>query len=69
MMVSIGYDSARRILEVEFQSGEVYQYLGVPDSVHRALQEAPSKGRYFHSMIDGAYEHTRTSRATPRRKR
>ena len=69
MMVSIGYDPARRILEIEFQSGEVYQYLDVPQDVHHALLAAPSKGRYFHATIDGAYEHARASRVTRRRKR
>ena len=69
MMVSIGYDLAQRALEIEFQSGEVYPYLGVPKDVHHALLAAPSKGRYFHAAIDHAYEHGRTSFARQRRKR
>ena len=61
MMVSIGYDSTHRILEIEFRSGEVYQYLAVPEDVHNALQAAPSKGRYFRNVIDDVYEHVRAS--------
>jgi hypothetical protein len=68
MMLSIGYDPARRILEIEFQSGDVYQYIDVPQGVHRALQAASSKGRYFHATIDGAYEHVRASPGRRRRK-
>jgi hypothetical protein len=69
MMVSIGYDPAQRALEIEFQSGEVYQYLDVPQDVHHALLAAPSKGRYFHAAIDHAYPHGRTSFGRRRRKR
>jgi len=28
---SIGYDTAEHVLEIEFVSGEVYQYLNVPE--------------------------------------
>ena len=69
MMLSIGYDPARRILEIEFQSGELYQYLDVSQEVHDALQAAPSKGRYFHAAIDDVYEHVRTSLGRRRKKR
>jgi hypothetical protein len=69
MMVSIGYDSTRETLEIEFKSGEVYQYLDVPERVYDALQAAPSKGRYFRAMIVDAYEHARASLGRRRNKR
>ena len=50
-MRSVGYDGRSRILEIEFQSGEVYQYLDVPGTVHQKLQSAKSKGQYFNSEI------------------
>jgi len=46
-MRSVGYDWAQQILEVEFTSGAVYQYLEVPAAVFDGLMHAESKGRYF----------------------
>jgi hypothetical protein len=42
-MRSVGYESKSKILEIEFQSGEVYQYLGVPRTVHAGLLRAKFK--------------------------
>ena len=38
-------------LEVEFNSGAVYQYQGVPQSENDALMSAGSKGTYFNANI------------------
>lgn len=46
---SIGYDADSSTLEVEFQSGDVYQYTRVPASVHAALMKAPSKEPRFYT--------------------
>ena len=43
-ITSYGYDAAKRIFEVEFKSGEVYDYFRVPASVHDAFLRAESKG-------------------------
>lgn len=48
---SVGYDAARQILEVEFHSGGIYQYFGVPAGVYGGLMQAGSKGRYFHAFV------------------
>jgi hypothetical protein len=65
---SVGYESKRQVLEIEFQSGAVYQYLNVPKAVHEGLWRAESKGRYFNDEIRGAYEFVRVGagRATGR---
>jgi hypothetical protein len=44
---SIGYDEASQTLEVEFLSGDLYQYARVPAAVHAGLMAAPSHGKYF----------------------
>jgi KTSC domain len=56
-LASVGYDSRRRVLEVEFlESGLVYQYSGVPKSAYEELMSAASLGRYFNKFIrDGGY--------------
>lgn len=53
-IASIGYDSARRILEVEFLNRSVYQYFGVPESIYNGLMNAPSHGSYFDECIKKA---------------
>ena len=56
-MRSIGYEAARGVLEIEFQSGAVYEYLDVPESVYSAFQQAESKGQYFNREIRDEYQH------------
>jgi len=52
---SVGYDSASRTLEVEFHSGGIYQYSGVPEAIYQDFMRAASKGSYFHDHIKGRY--------------
>ena len=54
-MKSVGYESKSKILEIEFQSGAVYQYLDVPKKVHEGLRRAESKGQYFNGEIREEY--------------
>ena len=61
-MRSMGYEARSRILEIEFQSGAVYQYLEVPRKVHEELIGAESKGQYFNSEIRDDYEFVRVGK-------
>lgn len=56
-LVSVGYDEAERILEVEFRGGGTYQYFGVGPEAHKALVEAESIGKYFGKNIRGQVEY------------
>ncbi len=62
-MVSVGYEGKSRILEIEFTSGAVYQYLDVPAAVHKELMRAESKGRYFNGEIRDGYNYQPVGRA------
>ncbi|MGI8772078.1 MAG: KTSC domain-containing protein [Acidobacteriaceae bacterium] len=49
---SLGYDTARRVLEIEFQdSGEIYRYFDVPEWEHAAFLAAESKGTYLNKAF------------------
>ena len=48
---SIGYDRQTETLEIEFGSGRVYQYYGVPADLHERIMQAPSKGQFFNTHI------------------
>ena len=56
---AVGYDSQAQTLEVEFLSGWVYQYYGVPDHMHDQMMEAPSKGRFLNMYIRDNYPYSR----------
>jgi len=56
---SVGYDEAKKLLEVEFLRKEsVYQYSRVPKRVYEELMKAVSKGSYFSEHIRDAQEYS-----------
>ena len=65
-MSAVGYDQMNQVLEVEFQSGAVYQYLDVPPAIYEELREAEAKGRYFNSEIRDSYSCVRLDRPRQR---
>jgi len=52
---SVGYDPRTRTLEVEFASGSVYRYLGVPPREYETLRAAGSLGAYVNGRIKPRY--------------
>ena len=61
-LATIAYDRTRGLLQLEFSSRAIYQYFGVPASVHEDLLRAPSKGSYFNRAIRGKFRYSRLSR-------
>jgi len=53
-LVSVGYDLTSSILEIEFHSGGIYQYLNVPASTYNGLMSAGSHGQYFDAYVKKA---------------
>lgn len=58
-IASVGYDSGRKILEVEFHHGAIYQYFNVPKEVYEGLISAGSHGSYFYHNIKDEYKFNR----------
>lgn len=56
---SVGYDQKTQTLEVQFLSGRVYQYYGVPENMHTQLMQAGSKGQFFSMYIRNSYPFSR----------
>ena len=52
---SIGYQDGT--LEIQFNSGEIYQYTSVPLEVYQNLMNASSHGTYLNSFIKGNYQY------------
>lgn len=55
----IGYSSKERILQVEFNGGEVYQYFKVPIFLYEKLCKSESKGKFFIKNIKENYNYKR----------
>ena len=60
---TIGYDTDRELLQLEFHNHTMYQYFHVPAEIHEGLLQAPSKGAYFNRFIRKkfAYSKIRTA--------
>lgn len=56
---SIGYDMLTTTLEIEFNSGGIYQYTGVSSTTYQLLMAASSHGKFFHANIKNKYPTTR----------
>ena len=55
VIASVAYDPETQTLQVEFRTGRIYWYLGVPQSEVEALTAAPSAGAYFNHEIRDRY--------------
>jgi hypothetical protein len=53
------YDSNSHVLTIEFVTGRVYTYDGVPQNVYVGLVQAGSHGKYFNQWIRDRYQHHR----------
>jgi hypothetical protein len=53
------YRNQSAVLELEFGSGAIYRYAGVPEQVYRELLHAESKGRYFHQHIRNRFPYAK----------
>jgi hypothetical protein len=65
VIVSAGYEAQTQTLELEFASGRIYQYAGVPHGTYAWLLRAPSKGGYVARMITDRYAHRDVTPAEP----
>ncbi|MHC5938865.1 KTSC domain-containing protein [Nostoc sp.] len=63
MAMTVGYDRNEHILQVEFQSGAVYQYLGVDKDTWEDLHSSDSIGSFFNQEIKGKYDCDRLDNA------
>ena len=53
MIRSFGFENS--ILEVEFNSGAIWQYFDVPESLYYEMKSASSCGKFFNANIKGQY--------------
>ena len=54
-MRRIGYEYHTHTMDIEFNSGRIYRYNGVPPEIVNNLLNAGSKGEYFAAHVVGKY--------------
>ncbi|MEA5595215.1 KTSC domain-containing protein [Rivularia sp. UHCC 0363] len=59
MANAIGYDSETEVLQIEFNSGAVYQFSNIDEDTWEDLYTSEAVGRYFNQNIKGRYESQR----------
>jgi hypothetical protein len=62
MAAQLGYDADREILQIEFNSGAVYQYTEVDSHTWEDLQSSDSIGNFYNEEIKGYYPSTQLNR-------
>ena len=55
MIKSYGFDSSTSTLEVEFNSGAVWQYYDVAESLFYEMKSSDSCGKFFNAHVKGQY--------------
>lgn len=61
-----GYSEGRRVLAVEFASGDVWQFSGVPVGLWERFRDAPSPGSFFYHHIKGKFAGTKIEVPEPK---
>jgi hypothetical protein len=57
-LATVAYDVPAGRLQLEFRTGHLYHYFGVPPQVFEGLMQASSKGKYFNRDIRGRFPYT-----------
>ena len=60
-IAAVGYDPETQTLEIEFTSGGVYQYQGVPSEVYEQFMNGGSFGTFYQQHIKGQYPEQKVS--------
>ena len=56
VVAAIRYDEKTSKLRVIFQSGNIYDYIKVPEEVYNNMKRASSKGEFLNKEIKPNYE-------------
>lgn len=52
---AISYNEATQELRVQFKSGVIWEYAGVPPAIHVSLLLSESTGKYFAKEVRGVF--------------
>jgi hypothetical protein len=58
---SVGYNDSAKILEIEFQNGQIYQFSEVPPKVFADLMHSGEIGKYFSEKVRPKFQSKQTA--------
>ncbi len=61
LICEIGYDKDKELLEVVFNTGEVYQYEDVPHNIFISFMTAPNHATFYQEYIKHSYEYQKVA--------
>jgi hypothetical protein len=64
-IAAVGYDADAQTLAIQYRSGGVYHYAGVPAETHADLMGAESIGKFIGTSIRGRYEFEKQDQPKP----
>ena len=59
MASAIGYDSENEVLQIEFNSGAVYQYSDIDEDTWEECKSSDALGKFYNQYIKGKYQSQR----------
>ena len=62
MISSIGYQTSTKTLEIEFNSGAIWQYADFPKTLWNKFKSCNSYGRFFLNYIQDSFEEAKVVR-------
>ncbi|MEO5642209.1 MAG: KTSC domain-containing protein [Bacteroidia bacterium] len=62
MISSIGYEASTKTLEIEFNTGAIWQYADFPKDLWDKFKNCKSYGRFFLEHIQDFYADTKIAR-------
>jgi hypothetical protein len=65
MLAAVAYEHHWKQLYLQFRSGDIYCYRGVPGEAYQELLAADSKGKYVRTHILNQYAYQRIHAAVP----
>ncbi|MFK7878210.1 KTSC domain-containing protein [Roseobacter sp.] len=64
-LTTIGYDTTRNAIQVEYKNGCLYRIDGVPEQTYGALKKADNFDQFFREQILNQFEMTKTGTLMP----
>jgi len=58
---SFGYDPEKKIMEVQFRNGNIFQYNDVSQETVDAFKTSQSKGKFFYANIAKAFKYKKVT--------
>ena len=52
---AVAYSKLARVLEVRMKNGQIYTFVGIPESIFQGFLNSESKGNYFNTVIRKNY--------------